>query len=66
MRKWIAEKLLGVRVKTEDSFAVGVLKRVARMAERGAMETKEVFYTQPGPIEVIIRFRKEVPNEHQD
>ena len=59
MRKWIAEKLLRMRVKTEDSFTEGVLNRVARMAERGAWETKEVFYTQPGAVDLIIRFRAE-------
>ena len=63
MRKWIAEKLLRMRVKTEDSFTEGVLKRVARMVERGAMETKEAFYTQAGVVDVIVRFREEASTE---
>ena len=59
LRRWLAELVLGLPISREESFGEGVLKRAARMVERGAMEIKEVFYTGAGPIDVIVRRRKD-------
>ena len=61
-REWLA-RMLGVPVKTEESFGEGVLRRASVAIERGAMEVREVFITGVGPVDVSIRLRRE---EDQD